>query len=134
MKNLPIPKKSIKLFLAEEDGKMTKENLLKVGGLLTAAGLATITQSMKTEAHDAGSIWCSGHRQGTETPKNHHQHDVALKDYDHTNSFTFGLNSNGNNRFAMYSSHSNDLPTLNDATDHNQHCSHGSHCNCSGWS
>lgn len=53
MKKLPKIEKSIKNFLTTEDGKITKEALVKTGKLLMIAATATILQTTANAATPA---------------------------------------------------------------------------------
>ncbi len=139
MKKLPIPKKSVKNFLTEEDGKMTKENLLKIGGFLTAVGLATISQSQQANAHESQYPNCLSEDSDTDVGINllpgqpegyQHVHTIDHVAEQHQNEFRFNvLNPN---TLSIGASHTNYLPPINSASDHSEHCQHANE-HTAGW-
>ncbi len=110
MVKIPKIKKKISAFLTKEDGKISRENLVKVGVLFSVAAMA----ALKTVHAD-----CPPEALGDSvTTHNEHCNDLSLRYADETAS---GTHQHGHGQ-------------------HGSHGSHGSHTSadppcghCSGW-
>jgi len=80
MANFPKIKKKIKAFLSKEEGKISKQSLLKVGTVLGAIALGSIVASKGVSAavshSNSLSLGCSG---GTATAT--HAHHASHSSY-----------------------------------------------------
>ena len=102
MNKFPKLKKSINSFLTKEDGRISKENLIKTGVLLSAAAIAGLKSAEAAACYD---------------PKSHNNHcnAMALR-HDFQSENTIGTHDNGHGSHASHSSHGS----------HGSHSSHGS--------
>jgi len=110
MPKIPKLKKKISSFLTKEDGRISKENLIKTGVLLSAAAMASL-KMVKADCPPDSSV---GH--------DDHCNDLTL-------SYGPPGTATGAHNHAIHSSHS----SHGSHNSHNSHASHGSHGSHGQW-
>ncbi len=99
MVNLPKLKKEVRAFLTKEDGKMTKENLIKAGVIIAAFSAAAVMNSGEASAGHVDNCnpdgWVNDDC-GLATPKDYSCADglKAGTETGHTNEVNFNLQGN----------------------------------------
>lgn len=111
MVQLPQLKKKVSAFLTKEDGKISKENLIKTGILVSIATVA-LTNSAKADCP-------------MDTSVSHSDHCNAAGITYATTTAT-GSHSHSHSSHASHSSHSSH-------SSHASHSSHGSHGSHTSW-
>jgi len=127
MVKIPKIKKEVRAFLTKEDGKMTKENLVKAGIVIAAfsaaASLNSSDVSAQTHTSNCNEGWVSGGC-GTDPPDGWSCTDglAAGNNGEHDNDLDFNVQGND-----LVSSHGHCADTFQwDA--HSSHTSHSSCC------
>ena len=109
MVKIPKLKKKISSFLTKEDGKISKENLVKAGILLSAAALSSLSASADCPPDGSAS-------------HDDHCNDLSVN---YSQPTVTGTHEHGHGSHSSHSAHSAH-------SSHSNHSSHGSH-NSSGW-
>ncbi|MBW2979910.1 hypothetical protein KY360_00655 [Candidatus Woesearchaeota archaeon] len=120
---IPQLKKKVNAFLIGEEGKISKESLLKVGALLSGAALGIALASKKAYANHVS------HSQGSDGACNTYADDPSQctpgfcdDDIFHGNNLAVGEAPG-----SITPSHAHCVETHNSHSSHSSHGSHGSH-------
>jgi hypothetical protein len=118
MIKLPEFKKKVNSFLTKEDGKISKESIIKSGVLIAAlslgAAIATKTAS--------SAITCDPNCEELSNPTSYKDHSQSGLT-DHNNNMN--ITSEGSNAIGAHNHCAQEC--------HTSHDSHGSHCDCAVW-
>lgn len=122
MVKLPKLKKKIHSFLTKEDGKISKENLVKVGILVTAFSVGTAINAKPVDSANPPS--CNPNCPGVADPICTDNHSSSLgTGHDNNLNLQYATTTaRGTHNHCVQSCHCN----------HSSHSSHGSHGSC-GW-
>ncbi len=125
---IPVFKKKIASFLSKEDGKISKENLIKAG---VTIAIFSIAASAGAKEAEAGRSCSPATCEGLSRPPSKNSHD---KDYppEHINSLDLsysGGTATGTHNHCVQECHNNHASHAS----HASHGSHGSHCSGGVW-